>query len=110
MSFSFTIARIFGIPLRVHGLFVLLVAALVIAGGPHGASVATLLGILFLSVLLHELGHSLVARALGARILDITLWPLGGLSRMDGLPERPREELVIALAGPAADALLLAGA
>jgi len=108
MSFSFTIARVFGIPLRVHGLFLLLVAALAIAGGPHGESIATLLAILFASVLFHELGHSLVARTLGARILDITLWPLGGLSRMEGMPERPREELLIALAGPATNALLLA--
>jgi Zn-dependent protease len=109
VSFSFTLARVFGIPLRVHGLFVALVAALLLTGAGTGRGLATLvlLGVLFASVLLHELGHSLVARRFGAHIVDITLWPLGGLSRMTGVPERPREETLVALAGPATNLLAL---
>lgn len=107
MSLSFTVARLFGIPLRIHALFLVLVVPLLAASGAHAGEVATFLALLFASVLLHELGHSLVARAFGARILDITLWPLGGLSRMEGIPESPRKELVIALSGPAANAAAL---
>jgi len=101
MSLSFRVGRLFGIPIRVHLLFLALVGFLV-ASAPPGTEVAAVayLGILFGSVLLHELGHALVARRFGAVIHDVALWPLGGLARMSGMPQRPWPELAVALAGP----------
>jgi Zn-dependent protease len=60
-----------------------------------------LTGMSFGCVLLHELGHSLVARGFGLRVMDITLWPLGGMARMSEIPENTRIEALIAIAGPA---------
>ena len=62
----------------------------------------------FGSVLLHELGHSLVAQRFGVRVLDITFWPLGGMARMSEIPEEPRIEGWIAMAGPAVNFALAA--
>jgi Zn-dependent protease len=102
----------FGIPIRLHWLFLVLVVLVLLRNGMAAGSAAafsalTLMGILFGSVVLHELGHALTARRFGARIVDITLWPLGGLTRMTHMPEKPVPELCVALAGPAVNALLL---
>ena len=59
-------------------------------------------------MLLHELGHSLVARRFGIHVVDITFWPLGGMARMSEIPEDPKIEGAVALAGPAVN-LVLAG-
>ena len=64
--------------------------------------------VLFLSVLLHELGHSLMARRLGIRVMDITFWPLGGMARLHAMPEVPSVEAQVAIAGPLVN-LCLAG-
>ena len=115
MSGSFRIAKVKGIEIRVHLLFplVLLWAALdwgVWRGlGPAGAvyGVAFVV-LLFACVTLHELGHSLVARTFGLAVRDITLLPIGGLARLDGELERPRQEFWMALAGPAVNLVLVA--
>jgi Zn-dependent protease len=60
-----------------------------------------LVSLIFASVLLHELGHCAMAQQFGIRVLDITLWPFGGVARIDQMPARPRNEFMIALAGPA---------
>jgi Zn-dependent protease len=57
-------------------------------------------------VVLHELGHSLVAQLFGVRVQDITLWPIGGVARMAKMPEKPHEEFLISAAGPATNILL----
>src|SRR6185503_12571565 len=87
----------------------LLVFLLFIGIGEHqsGASTAIYILALFGSVLLHELGHALVARRIGIRTLEIVMFPIGGVARPDREP-RAREELWIALAGPAVN-LLIAG-
>jgi len=65
---------------------------------------------LFGVVFLHELGHSLTAQAFGIRVLDITFWPLGGMARMAELPEKPKVEGLVAIAGPAVNGVLFTGA
>ena len=109
---SFRLGTISGIPIRLHWLFLVLVAIVLLRNGMAAGSGAaldalTLLGILFGSVVLHELGHAVTARRFGAKVVDITLWPLGGLTRMTQMPERAIPEVCVAIAGPAVNALLL---
>lgn len=111
--FSIPIGSILGVRIRVHLLFLLLIALLVFTESPlrfDAAGRVLFLGILWGSVLLHELGHSLMARRLHVQVLDITFWPLGGMARFVDFPSDPKVELPIALAGPAVNfalALLL---
>ena len=102
---SIRIGSVLGIQVRVHWLFLALVAFLMLmaARKPGGDPLGILLLIvaLFGVVFLHELGHSLVARHYGIRVLDITFWPLGGMARMTEIPEDSKIEGLIALAGPA---------
>jgi Zn-dependent protease len=102
---SFRVARIAGIEVRVHATFGLIILFGALQWGiPHGASGALfgglLTAVLFLCVVLHELGHALVARAFGIGVHDITLYPIGGIARMERTPEKPVHEFLIALAGP----------
>ncbi|MGD0312592.1 MAG: site-2 protease family protein [Acidimicrobiales bacterium] len=93
-----------GIPLRLHWTFFLLIAfAVAVEWGEGAHSVATgLVWIvaLFTSVVLHELAHCIVARRRGARVIGIVLFPLGGLSQVDAMPEAPGDELAVAIVGP----------
>ena len=101
---SFRIARVAGIDIRVHLSFLVLVALFVVAApdpGVGGAllSVVWLLAI-FGCVVAHEFAHSLVARSRGVGVHEILLLPLGGVSKMERLPERPQDEFAIAIVGP----------
>lgn len=100
MNASFKIGTAFGIPVRIHATFLLLVVFL-LAFFDQPLVVLGLMGLIFACVLLHEIGHSLVARGFGLRVVDITLWPLGGMARMSEIPENSRIEALIAIAGPA---------
>lgn len=102
---SIRIGSLAGIPIRVHLLFLLLVVALASAPGT-GAFELGAFAVLVVCVVLHELGHALVARRFGIRVVDITLWPLGGLARLSHIPESSRVEAAIAIAGPAVNAAL----
>ena len=96
---SFQIARIRGITL----VLFLPVIALQLTGaeGWVALSWGLLAAVsLFLSVALHELGHSVVSQAKGCPVRDILLLPIGGIAQVTRLPERPRDEFLIALAGP----------
>ncbi len=101
----------FGVPVRLHFTFILLVIFLVVTdlGGHQSTSNYSLflLGILA-SVLLHEMGHAFVAGRFGVRTLEIVMFPIGGLSRTERVL-RPVEEFWIALAGPMVNVLLSAG-
>ena len=106
-----TLFRISRIPIRLDPSFVLLGAVLLgnelIQRGLAGAIGAISLTIVvFGSVLLHELGHALAARAFGIPTRSITLYPFGGVAALQVDAERPREELRIALAGPAVNLVL----
>ncbi len=92
-----------GIPIRVAPAVFVLVLLAVVFGG-NGAQPGIMLGLLFLlatALLVHELAHALVAQQLGLRVLDITVWPLGGMARMEGLLVHPQYEAKVAVAGPA---------
>ena len=98
--------------MKVHWSFFLLLAFFGFVGfRDSGSAVSALVTIgivvaLFFCVLLHEYGHSLVARRLGSEVQDITLLPIGGLARMKTLPERPVDEVKVAVAGPLVNVVL----
>ncbi|MBV9506761.1 MAG: CBS domain-containing protein [Acidobacteriia bacterium] len=99
---------LFGVPVRLHFTFVLLLVFLLfigVGGRQSGASTALYVLALFASVLLHELGHALVARGFGIRTTEIVMFPIGGISRPERQP-KAREELWIALAGPMVNLLI----
>ncbi len=105
------IGRIAGINVILHATFPIFVFGLglfifVTQGLAEALLVLATLVALFGFVLLHELGHSLVAQRLGVKVRSITLLPLGGMALTESLPRRPRDELLIALAGPAVNFLL----
>ena len=108
MRDSFAIGRVFNIEIRVHYLFPLILAFLV-ATADSPLMAFFLVMMLFGVVFLHELGHSLVAQSFGIQVLDITFWPLGGMARMAELPEKPRVEGLVAIAGPAVNGVLFTG-
>lgn len=100
--------RVLGVPVRFHFTFVLLLIFLLFIGigeRQSGGSTAIYILALFASVLLHELGHTLVARRYGIRTLEIVMFPIGGVSRPERSP-KPSEELWISLAGPAVNLLI----
>lgn len=113
MAWSFPIGRLFGSELRVHATFFLLIAWIGVsgyfAGGVAGAALYVLyILILFACVVAHEFGHALVARRFGIRTPDVTLLPIGGLARLERMPEKPSEEILVALAGPAVNVVIFA--
>src|SRR5258708_27107473 len=100
--------RLFGVPIRLHFTFLLLLVFLIfigIGGKKSGLTPAVYVLELFASVLLHEIGHALVARAYGVRTIEIVMYPIGGVSRLEGQP-KPRQEPLIALAGPAVNLII----
>jgi Zn-dependent protease len=107
------LATPFGIPVRLHWSFFVLVAGLLAWGawmaGPAGAFVVGVASLgLCASVILHELGHALAARRYGIGTAHITLYPFGGVAAIERMPEEPDQEIVIALAGPAVNVVLAA--
>ena len=103
--------RLFGVPVRLHFTFILLVvfvAVSVLASNQSSASYAIFLLGSLVSVLLHELGHAVVAARFGIRTLEIVMFPIGGLSRMER-SLKPAAEIWVSLAGPFVNILLAAG-
>ena len=112
MKWSLKLGKLFGIDVYMHFTFVLLLVFLGFfywdATQDVGASlrgVAFVLA-LFGCVVLHELGHALMARRYGIRTRNITLLPIGGVARLERIPEKPRQELWVALAGPAVNVVI----
>jgi Zn-dependent protease/CBS domain-containing protein len=105
MRWSFRIARIKGIDIRVHATFALVLAWTALDWGNRQGLTGALYGLIFITLLflcvtLHELGHSLVALHYGMKVRDITLLPIGGVARLEGELKRPAHEFWMALAGP----------
>src|SRR3954451_24096760 len=111
---SWKLGKGFGIPLYIHSTFVLLPAWILVhaAFTLRGINPATALFLLAAlaavtaCIVLHELGSALMPRAFGIRTRDITLYPIGGVARLERMSERPEEELCIALAGPAVNLVI----
>jgi Zn-dependent protease len=113
MKWSWQLARVQGTDVKIHLTFLLLLAWIGLGGlsaaGIAGAMISMLfIVLLFGCVLLHEFGHVLAARAFGIRTPDITLYPIGGVARLERMPEKPHQELIVALAGPAVNVVIAA--
>lgn len=112
MSRSLQLGTVFGIRLQVHWTFALLVlwiagSSLLAGAGLMGAAMrVAFIALLFGCVALHELGHALAARYYGIQTRDITLLPIGGVARLERIPRKPSQELVVALAGPAVNVVI----
>jgi Zn-dependent protease/CBS domain-containing protein len=99
MRYSFKIASVWGIPIELHITFVLLIAAVFVLSYPQFYPFFMVLS-LFVFVVFHELAHSVVARHYGIRVRKIILYPIGGVSEIEELPEKPSQEWRMAVAGP----------
>jgi Zn-dependent protease len=111
VRWSWQIAKVAGIPIRVHATFILFLVFVffALAQGQSPAKAAETVGFilaLFGCVVLHELGHAMAARRYGVKTRDITLLPIGGVARLERIPEKPSQEIVVALAGPAVNVAL----
>jgi len=112
---SLTLFRVFDIDVRVHWSFALILVygAVVYSSAEIGPILGELYGmllilLLFVCVTLHEFGHALMARHYHIKVPHITLMPIGGLAALERMPDRPLEEFLIAIAGPAVNFLLAA--
>jgi Zn-dependent protease/CBS domain-containing protein len=105
MGWSVSIGKIAGTAVRIHITFLLFLVWIFIASYASGGTRAALSGTLFMvllfaCVLAHEFGHIFTARAFGVNTPDVTLLPIGGVARLERIPEQPGQEFLIAVAGP----------
>jgi Zn-dependent protease/CBS domain-containing protein len=111
MKSSFRIGRVLGINIHLHWTFLLLIALFGISELATGNLRSALIAVLFIltvfsAVVLHELGHAVVARRFGIKTRDITLLPIGGIARLERIPTKPIEEILVGIAGPLVNGLL----
>lgn len=112
MKWTWNVGRIAGIDIKIHLSFFLLPIwvglSTLVDGGDTSAMLMEILLILllFVCVVLHELGHALTAKLFGIQTKDITLLPIGGIARLEEMPEDPKEELLVAAAGPAVNLVI----
>ena len=108
MRWSFRIFTLAGIRIEMHVTFPIMVAWFAFSQGDSRSALLTVaeLLLMFACVLLHELGHALAARRYGIATREILLMPIGGVARLERMPEKPAQELVVALAGPGVNLVL----
>jgi Zn-dependent protease len=119
LKWSLKLFRVFGIPLAVHSTFFLLAGYMAwegwynppvehLANPIYGALInVAVLVVFFTCVVLHELGHALTARRFGVATSRILLLPIGGMAEFDSIPRQPSSEILIALAGPAVNFIIV---
>jgi Zn-dependent protease/predicted transcriptional regulator len=112
MKGSLSLGKIFGIRVQIHWTFLLIIAWAVYVGWRQGGNTASVLWTIalvlaiFACVVLHELGHSLTARQYGIVTRKITLLPIGGVASLERMPEEPKQELLVAVMGPAVNVVI----
>lgn len=116
LTWSFPLGRLFGIIVRVHMLFPIFALGMILRAGFHEKAAAGdwviacgLMGLMLVSVLLHEFGHCFGARLVDGDANEVLLWPLGGLAHVD-VPNTPRANFITTAAGPLVNLLLCAAA
>jgi Zn-dependent protease/predicted transcriptional regulator len=114
MRWSLRMGSIAGIGIQLHLTFIFFIGWVAISRGlftgnpAHALAAVALLLLIFACVLLHELGHALAARRFGIKTRDIILLPIGGLARLERMPDKPLHEIVVAAAGPAVNVVIAA--
>lgn len=112
MKWNIRIGNFLGIDVFLHTTFLIMILWIGLSSWFQGNSIATaLIGVgyilaLFGSVVLHEYGHALTARRFGVKTKNITLYPIGGVASLERIPEKPKQELLVALAGPAVNLVI----
>lgn len=101
VPWSLRVATVSGIPIRLHATLLLLLAWIFLTTAPTSGPLLRvgIMAAIFFCVILHELGHSLVAQRLGIRVSQITLYPIGGIAQLTQQPD-PKREICITIAGP----------
>ena len=114
MKWQWKLARIAGIDVYMHITFLIIIGWVAYSSWTEQRTWAAVLSgvffilLLFAFVVMHEYGHALTARKFGIKTRDITLYPIGGVARLERMPEKPIEELWVALAGPAVNVVIAA--
>jgi Zn-dependent protease/CBS domain-containing protein len=114
MKWQWKLARIAGIDVFMHITFLIIIGWVAYSSWTEQRTWAAVLSgvffilLLFAFVVMHEYGHALTARKYGIKTRDITLYPIGGVARLERMPEKPIEELWVALAGPAVNVVIAA--
>lgn len=111
MGWSFRLFDVGGTAVRVHVTFFLLLAWIAAIHWSRGGAAEAIDGVVFIvalfaCVVLHEFGHIVAARRYGIRTSDVTLLPIGGVASLERMPEKPSQEIVVALAGPAVNVVI----